>query len=185
MTKLNVKIGEVFSRLTVLRRLKNNKHNRPVFECRCSCGKLMHTSSNALQTGNTKSCGCLLVDNGRLQAHHMSDKNRRPPLEAAVRDTRNAYAYGAKKRGLEFLLNAEQIASLITKACYYCGTVPERKHRRGLLLSGIDRKNNNHGYTAENCVPACSRCNFAKNQDPASDFIEWAKSVRRCVVSSP
>jgi 5-methylcytosine-specific restriction endonuclease McrA len=32
------------------------------------------------------------------------------------------------------------------------------------LYSGIDRKDNEKGYTEENCVPCCKRCNGIKGE---------------------
>lgn len=53
-------IGEVFSRLTVIKITGKNKKGRPVVECNCSCGAIHSVSLELLQSRDTKSCGCLL-----------------------------------------------------------------------------------------------------------------------------
>ena len=52
--------GQQFGQLTVLELtdLRNNAQNR-IWKCKCKCGNICYVSTNHLQTGNTKSCGCL------------------------------------------------------------------------------------------------------------------------------
>lgn len=51
--------GKRFNRLIVIQRVKNNKHNSAMWECQCDCGGKTITSSAHLNSGHTKSCGCL------------------------------------------------------------------------------------------------------------------------------
>ena len=54
--KHNVKIGDVFGKLTVLEKvfIKNRTH----YLCMCECGHSKTILHSSLVTGNTKSCGC-------------------------------------------------------------------------------------------------------------------------------
>lgn len=52
--------GFVFGRLMVLSTYKKNHHTWA--RCKCSCGKIVHKSSNKLKSGHTRSCGCLRVE---------------------------------------------------------------------------------------------------------------------------
>ncbi len=52
-------VGHVFGRLTVTERAANNRFNQVCFGCTCTCGNETVVDSRKLQTGNTKSCGCL------------------------------------------------------------------------------------------------------------------------------
>ena len=62
----------------------------------------------------------------------------------------------AKERQIEFNLTKEQYFSLIQKNCDYCdGQLPSK----GV---GLDRINNNFGYTMLNVVPCCTSCNSIK-----------------------
>jgi hypothetical protein len=54
--------GRVFTRLTVVSYLGKDKNRRAVWKCKCVCGNLKSVTSNALLTGQVKSCGCLMVE---------------------------------------------------------------------------------------------------------------------------
>ena len=51
--------GQKFGRLTVVEYAGKNKYNRTQWLCRCDCGNDKIVSSNSLNSGKTKSCGCL------------------------------------------------------------------------------------------------------------------------------
>ena len=50
--------NKVFGNLTALRIVGKYKREN-VWECRCSCDKLVRVRICNLQTGNTQSCGCM------------------------------------------------------------------------------------------------------------------------------
>lgn len=54
--------GQRFGRLTVVQRLDEKRGSNYVWLCRCDCGNEMKATTNALLSGNTKSCGCGRVD---------------------------------------------------------------------------------------------------------------------------
>ena len=69
--------------------------------------------------------------------------------------------HGAKARGLVFALPFEVYEAMVwKKPCHYCG---------GKTVNGVDRKDNNEGYTIDNVVPCCSSCNTRK----------WTKTYER------
>lgn len=84
--------------------------------------------------------------------------------------TYGRYKYRAKEKGLIFELTFEEFASLIYCPCHYCGTVP-------VTRNGIDRKDNGQGYTLANSLPACKRCNYAKNDMGYDEFISHLKKI--------
>ena len=51
--------GNVYGRLTVIERASNDKHNKPVWLCQCSCGNTTEVKAMNLRTSHTQSCGCL------------------------------------------------------------------------------------------------------------------------------
>ena len=65
MVRLVDRTGQTYGRLFVVKRGPNNKRGQAQWWCRCSCGnpdlKLIFTGD--LQSGNTKSCGCLAQEN--------------------------------------------------------------------------------------------------------------------------
>lgn len=51
-------IGQRFGKLIVISKSKIKKYGVYLWECRCDCGNITYVSSNSLNSGNTKSCGC-------------------------------------------------------------------------------------------------------------------------------
>lgn len=63
MGKLVNLLGNHFGRLTVVEKTNKRGSSGAVFwKCLCECGKTKDISSSCLQTGQTKSCGCLFID---------------------------------------------------------------------------------------------------------------------------
>lgn len=51
--------GRTFERLTVIKRVENNKRNEAQWLCKCECGNTKIVAASRLTSGHTKSCGCL------------------------------------------------------------------------------------------------------------------------------
>ena len=63
MTKpLDLK-GKTFSRLKVISRAGKDKYKKILWNCVCECGNKIQVSTSSLNSGNTKSCGCLVKAN--------------------------------------------------------------------------------------------------------------------------
>jgi hypothetical protein len=59
--------GRRFGRLTVVKFAGRHSHRDLLWCCNCNCGKkAIIVASTSLRSGNTKSCGCLLIDCGFL-----------------------------------------------------------------------------------------------------------------------
>lgn len=67
--------GKKFGRLTVLKRVNNQKGKDTVWLCRCDCGNLTEVTSGHLKDGHTKSCGCFGRErtSETFKTHGMSD----------------------------------------------------------------------------------------------------------------
>ena len=63
--QVNNLTGQTFGRLTVIERGPNDKHGRATWVTQCVCGQRSTKKSAGLVTGDTKSCGCLLLDFAR------------------------------------------------------------------------------------------------------------------------
>ena len=88
----------------------------------------------------------------------------------------------ATSGGRVFEISLEDFRHLCQQNCYYCGSQPSNliTYRgknaftfRYFMYSGLDRLNNEIGYTRQNVVPCCIICNRAKNSMPFKDFIDW------------
>lgn len=77
---------------------------------------------------------------------------------------------GAKKRNMNNDLSRDAHADMMFQPCEYCGTEFSR---------GIDRVDNDKGYTPENSVTCCARCNMMKWTMSAEDFILVCKHLAK------
>ena len=92
------------------------------------------------------------------------------------------YRIGAKRRSIKFDLSDDQLDTLFSGNCFYCGVEPSNYAKEHWLngsftYSGIDRVNNDEGYTIENCVPCCKDCNFAKGKKPIDEFLDYIQRI--------
>ena len=85
------------------------------------------------------------------------------------------YKRHARKKGVPWELTDEEVWELITSDCHYCGAPPSRGYAG--KTNGIDAVDNNEGYTVDNTVPCCKRCNKAKWQLSLPEFEDLILSV--------
>ena len=52
-------VGQKYGKLTVLKYLYNKNRSR-IYLCQCDCGNTCEVDINAVRTGNTQSCGCIV-----------------------------------------------------------------------------------------------------------------------------
>lgn len=141
-------IGRRFARLTVVAeadRWINPKTGKPRRQwlCKCDCGNQMVAMLRRLETGHTRSCGCLQADTRRKHGHNTGAKTS---------------TYMAWDAMIQRCLNPKS-----TKFSDYGGrgiTVCERWRKFGGFLDDmgecpagktIDRIDNSRGYEPENC----------------------------------
>lgn len=174
--------GSKFGRLLIIeqapsRRDKNG--NSCVFwKCKCDCGNVIEKKASLIKTGHSKSCGCLQRETIKKQGH----KNFKGEGVAGVNSLFTRYKRGARTRKLEFNLDKESFKNLLFQPCHYCGDLKTQSWRRkevhgNLLYNGIDRINSLIGYTKENCVTCCSRCNVCKMDYSKEEFFDMVKKV--------
>jgi hypothetical protein len=180
--------GLVLGKLTLLQKIpsrKTGKSWKSFWRCQCECGIVKEIQSSNLARGNSKSCGCWRKD------QPMSYNKKESGL-ANAKMAFTGYRLGAIKRNLSFEINLEDFLEMSSKNCFYCGikpsTVFEAKYARGdkkglprlngaFIYNGIDRINNDVGYTILNCVPCCSQCNISKLNLSFDEFVSWIERV--------
>lgn len=158
-------IGKRFSKLVVIGKgegtvLGANSILNYTWICKCDCGSTRELTTNALSSGNTKSCGCTGVEK------NVTRIKSKAGLYAKVRHMRGK----AEDRGIKWSLLEEQALETIVGNCEYCGTPPQRVHTTGQRYHGIDRVDSSLPYEIGNVVPCCKNCNFAKNDMSLNEF---------------
>lgn len=162
-----------YGKLTVIQPTTRIKWGRRVWTCLCDCGNVCEVYAKGLVSGNTKSCGCLRIDN---------NPKRLKEGEAAFNSLYGTYKIAARRRGLEFSLSKKEFKELTSDNCYICGQEPSKISKRpqntGIYTyNGVDRIDNNKGYTLENCKPCCTTCNIRKHAASLEELLQWVKRV--------
>lgn len=185
--------GHKYGRLTVdsfshyeIRRYKKYPEYHSYWNCTCECGNKKIAHGKSLTKGDLNSCGCLAFEaRQKLGKTITATSHRKIPIkQAAMNEIIRSYVGHAKDLSKEFLLTTEDVAKLIESACHYCGCAPSRLKKYQtkfdsieFYYNGIDRKNNNEGYTKENCLPCCTRCNIQKREMQYNDFLDHVKNI--------
>lgn len=173
--------GLVVGYTKVLRALGEN------WECACTiCGGIfMRTHKKLTLAANQKAgsyCGeCLGPRYGRRTPPVEHAGRRLPSLEErrskVLATMLPRLAREAKRRGLGWFLEVNDLREIIFQPCSYCGLMG-RRNEQGIEYNGIDRLDSSLPYTRENCVAACFTCNRAKGQMTVDEFKGWISRVK-------
>lgn len=155
-------------------------------ECKqCGCGFIVPSHCLSNSKGPYK-MGCKSCSFRQRQI-----KNRQGKSHGGLTLLYLTYQNNAKKMGRDFCLSREEFKCITSQHCQYCGTEPTQiakaSHNNGRTLegvdwsaytyNGIDRVDNNLGYTIDNCVPCCGSCNLMKRSFSAIQFIKHISNI--------
>ena len=138
-------IGKRFTKLLVIKYL-GRKGGHRMWLCQCDCGKEKAIRESHLLSSNTKSCGCL-----RSQKHYIHG-------DASRNHTERLYAVW---RGMRYRCrnpNSKDYANYGGRGICVCSEWDSYMNfKKWALTNGyheglqIDRRNNDKGYSPENC----------------------------------
>lgn len=154
--------GQVFTRLTVIGYAGRQKSNgNSLWKCRCICGNVKVIDSNALQSGRTKSCGCLRrsVSSKRILSNPaMIASMKNPdafkdangnPVQSVIKSIRNksgvigvSYEEKADRWVARLMIDGKYVLNARFEDFY--AAVSARKHAENKYLkkSNIEQKDN-------------------------------------------
>lgn len=167
--------GKRFGRLLVVEDLGPSEKGFRWWGCRCDCGEQVAVRSRELDRGHTQSCGCLKIE----ASSRAGGRNKLPRGEASLNELMASYMKSAKTRGYLWSLTKDQFRNLVTGECVYCGVKLDRERKPnagvngGFRYTGIDRVDNQEGYSEGNVVPCCWDCNRAKGSLSMCEFKNW------------
>ena len=81
----------------------------------------------------------------------------------------STYRRNAKNRRHNFDLSFDEFMEFWQEPCVYCGSPID--------TIGLDREDNDIGYTVDNVVPCCSICNYMKRSLPTKDFLDHIDKI--------
>jgi len=168
-------VGTKFGKLLVTGR--SNRHGRTEWECLCDCGSSRTVRHTDLIVGRVTMCS--------FESKLKSDlRTRKTNGESSWNRHFKVYQSSANKREIDFKLSKQEFMSITSKDCYHCGAKPRLINYTkkkldpdwgNIRANGIDRLDNNMGYTANNCVPCCKPCNNSKLDQTQEEFCSWIK----------
>jgi len=176
--------GKRFGKMTVLSRSDRvrGKERAIFWNCVCDCGNHRVVSGTSLRSGQIVTCGCSRQDPERIINRVKKQVINR--FDRAVNMFLHRYQQQAQKRGYSWEITREHFISLIQSNCYYCGEEPDKLidvstslFGDSFMFNGIDRVINSVGYTQENTVACCSKCNYMKASHTKTDFLEHVKQI--------
>lgn len=118
----------------------------------------------------------------------------------AINQKMSSYRRDATLKKVEFLLNKEEFKEKLQGDCHYCGEKPKLwspyisetgdpfsryngKVDKEYMIStkvpvnGVDRISSKKGYTIDNTVSCCWKCNMMKNTLSEKDFLEHIDKI--------
>ena len=180
--KPKYKSGDIVGNLKIVKMMPigvgHGASRKRHYRCLCKCGNLTIKASDYLRKSRFLSCGC--VDPRKEQDRENAIIKRLYHFKISSSAVRK---HIRDKSNLPF----EIFKIIIKRPCFYCGvshSLVKKDIIRNKLCSsmivkynGIDRVNNNLGYTIRNSVPCCSDCNLAKRLMSRKVFFVWVKKV--------
>lgn len=184
--------GMKFNYLTVIEKVKEISSSGANWICRCDCGNIKIVTTSNLKRNAIVSCGCMAYK------HKIHANKKYEESYASFRAKSANYKALAKQRNINWELPIDNCISLLKSKCLYCNCEPmndysvitrnrlrKDKEYRNIInenlykikYNGIDRKDNNIGYTIENSAPCCTKCNTAKLNQDLESFKEWIERL--------
>lgn len=162
-------IGNTYGRWTVVRKGNPTSNHQPTWFCKCSCGAEREVVQSHLASGHSQSCGCLAKERAR-------EYQLLRPYESLYNKLCNV----AARQQREMKLTYEDFLEFTkTLNCHYCEatvTWAASAYKRNGSGYNLDRKDSALGYTRENCVVCCARCNHGKSD--RFTYAEWHRMTR-------
>lgn len=164
-------------RLTYLKDIPSRR-GHPYASYLCSCGEQKVVRKNHVDTGKIRSCGCLLSESSRYARLSVRVYGKTSQGTAWAK-----FLQTAKRRGKENILSRAQWLDLTQKPCAYCGVPPSHRVKAmsgigDFICNGIDRVDNAQGYTPENSVPCCYKCNSFKSAFGLEEFLVHVEKIQ-------
>ena len=99
---------------------------RTAWRCRCDCGNIKDIKSEALKSGDTKSCGCLNIEKRKERSYKLYSSLRK--LDPVTATAKRVWKRNYKELAFEDFLKLSQ------QNCYYCGAIPNNKQNSLLYV---------------------------------------------------
>lgn len=146
--------GQVFNRLTVLSFDGRTKDRKLRWLCVCVCGNQARVAGRNLRSGNTKSCGCLMVETTRKRStiHGAAADGKVSPTHRSWTDINQRCFNPKTDRWKDYGGRGITVCERWRDFVNFLADIGERPDGQS-----IERLDNDAGYFPENCVWADSK----------------------------
>lgn len=158
---MKISCGQRFGRLTTIKDVGKNSRRERLWLCSCDCGNQPIVSSRSLISGHTRSCGCFRrerVKEGLTKSHGGSKTHLYKVWAAMKQRCENSNNKSYNNYGGRGIHVCEEWLDFKP---FYDWAI-ENGYKRGL---DIDRKNNDLGYSPDNCRFVTRRENCMNKRD--------------------
>lgn len=152
--------GKNFGNWTIIK-LEERGHNGVLWKLLCQCGSTKIVKSSGLK--RSKRCHSCMRTGKRAQKSVITQ-----------------YKLNARKGNREWGLSDAQFLELSQMPCHYCYSPPMKEKKASydtFTYNGVDRKDNSIGYTPENSLPCCYKCNMRKGTVGYAEFLVWIERL--------
>ena len=149
--------GQKFGRLTPIKYVGKNKHGQSLWLCKCECDKKTTVAGNRLNTGHTKSCGCLNIE--RITGMGESNKTHGHASDGKISKTYTAWKNMVSRCNNPNDISYKNYGERIPPITVCEKWLPENNGFINFLADmgerpaglSLDRIDNNLGYYKNNC----------------------------------
>ncbi len=169
---LKTMVGMVFGKLTVIKKVFNNRDTHAKWLCKCECGNFTEVVRPSLVNNLTTSCGCRKFNAnwkgyGRLSSVYWGRIKK-----------------GAASRNLDFEISIKDAWELFIKQNERCALsnikieiVTNYTHKWKLHTASLDRIDNSKGYIKGNIQWVHRKINIMRGKMDVDRFITFCKMV--------
>lgn len=166
--------GKRFGKLMVICDTGRRKSKRPIWKCKCDCGREVEILSKYLLNGDTESCGCKMKGN----AHN------RTGYKLVSGSYWAAFKSNSKRRGIPILISAKYAYDLFERQDRKCNIsglplvlVNSLRDERTYQTASLDRIDNTKGYEIGNVQWVHKQVNIMRNKMPVDDFVQMCRII--------
>lgn len=179
MPKLVNLSGNVYGKLTVLRKLQSSRDGSILWECVCACGNIYQASTRHLNRKNNsvKSCGCDQFKAGEKHSQWQGHKKISGHWWSShVKHSANCKG----RKTVSLSLTKEEAYCLFLEQeerCWFTKEPLVISNDSKLNTASIDRIDNTKGYSVDNVRWVHKSINMMKRTYSDEYFVGWCKKV--------
>lgn len=177
MKSEDLHVDLVLNRLTIVKRLENDKHRRKTWECICVCGTTVARTCTSLRLPGYKSCGCY-----QKELLGRQDHVRWQGIGDIGRTVYSNIKTKAEVRNILFELSHQDIYDLYVlqdRKCALSGVELNicSYHDRENFTASLDRIDSKIGYVKGNVQWVHKWINFMKQDFTQEEFLEFCHLI--------